>query len=65
MRILGGDQSDGLRLTTFFDLYGLPGDFPGFRKTLHGPLATADTGLAALRERCPRFDVWVSTLELL
>ena len=161
LRILGGDQSDGLRLTTFFDLYGLPQDFPGleehgrdldtarrclsleaalaaefndrrfipyiqrhefealvfaalpslrglldasddlagltrlegvlsaispedindgpttapskrllvdvpgFRKTLHGPLATADTGLAALRERCPRFDVWVSTLERL
>ncbi|MDX9723306.1 MAG: DUF4276 family protein [Myxococcota bacterium] len=36
---------------------------PGFRKSLHGPLATSDTGLARLREQCPRFDAWVSMLE--
>ena len=36
---------------------------PGFRKTLHGPLATGDTGLVKLREQCPRFDAWVSRLE--
>jgi len=28
-RILGGDRSDNLRVTTLFDLYGLPVDFPG------------------------------------
>jgi hypothetical protein len=38
---------------------------PGFIKTLHGPLATAATGLAGLREQCPRFDAWVRTLETL
>lgn len=161
LRILGGDRSDDLRVTTLFDLYGLPEDFPGldehksdadtarrcsaleaalaavfddrrfipyvqrhefealvlaalpslrelldaeddlaglttleavvsdtapeeindgattapskrllahvpgFSKTLHGPLATGDTGLAPLREQCPRFDAWVSTLETL
>ena len=27
-RILGGDPSDDLRVTTLFDLYGLPEDFP-------------------------------------
>ena len=161
LRILGGDRSDDLRVTTLFDLYGLPEDFPGlnergsdpdtarrcssleaalaavfgdrrfipylqrhefealvlaalpslrklfdaeddlaglkkleavvsttapedindgattapskrllanvpgFSKTLHGPLATAATGLARLREQCPRFHAWVSTLETL
>ncbi|MFU8805308.1 MAG: hypothetical protein ACNA8W_15965 [Bradymonadaceae bacterium] len=38
---------------------------PGFSKTLHGPLATGGTGLASLREQCPRFDAWVSELETL
>lgn len=38
---------------------------PSYGKTLHGPLATADTGLAALRARCPRFGAWVSRLEAL
>jgi hypothetical protein len=38
---------------------------PGFRKTLHGPLATSDTGLRALRDQCPRFDRWVECLETL
>lgn len=28
-RILAGDGSDDLRVTTLFDLYGLPNDFPG------------------------------------
>ena len=38
---------------------------PGFSKTLHGPLVTADTGLASLRQQCPRFDLWVAALERL
>jgi hypothetical protein len=33
-RILGGDRSDDLRVTTLFDLYGLPDDFPAL--TVHG-----------------------------
>ena len=37
----------------------------GFSKTLHGPLAVADTGLATIRQECPRFDTWVTTLERL
>lgn len=38
---------------------------PGYIKTLHGSLAAADTGLARLRERCPRFNAWVTQLETL
>lgn len=38
-RFLGGDRSDDLRVTTLFDLYGLPDDFPGL--TVHG--ADTDT----------------------
>lgn len=38
---------------------------PGYRKVLHGPRAIADTGLAVLRARCPRFDAWVTRLETL
>lgn len=36
---------------------------PGYRKAVHGPLATEDTGLAALRSQCERFDAWVALLE--
>jgi hypothetical protein len=36
---------------------------PGFRKTVHGPEALARAGLTTLRQRCPRFDAWVSKLE--
>jgi len=38
---------------------------PGYRKTLHGPMAIEDTGLQAVRDRCPRFDSWITTLESL
>lgn len=38
---------------------------PGYVKTLHGPLATTDCGLAALRMACPRFDGWITQLEAL
>ncbi len=38
---------------------------PGYRKTVHGPLAIHDTGLPALRRACPRFDAWIRTLESL
>lgn len=43
----------------------LKANIPGFSKTLHGPLATFDTGLVRLREQCPRFNAWVSRLEAL
>lgn len=38
---------------------------PGYRKTLHGPAAIEDAGLAAVRALCPRFDAWVRALEAL
>jgi hypothetical protein len=38
---------------------------PGYSKVLHGPLAVADTGLAAVRHRCPRFHGWITRLETL
>lgn len=38
---------------------------PGYRKTAHGPLAVAGTGLPTLRARCPRFSAWVQRLEAL
>lgn len=38
---------------------------PGYRKTMHGPLAVADAGLAALRSACPRFGTWIARLEAL
>ena len=36
---------------------------PSYSKTVHGPLAIADTGLGTLRARCPRFDAWLTRLE--
>ena len=36
---------------------------PGYRKTLHGPLVTYETGLQVLRESCPRFHEWLAQLE--
>ena len=35
----------------------------GYNKVVHGPSATSDAGLAALRAACPRFDAWVAKLE--
>ncbi len=37
VRILQGDRSDNLRVTTLFDLYGLPADFPGLDEHGHDP----------------------------
>jgi len=36
-----------------------------YRKTIHGPTAIELTGLKGVRERCPRFDKWIATLEAL
>lgn len=38
---------------------------PGYRKTLHGPLATSGAGLVSLRAQCSRFNSWVKALEQL
>lgn len=38
---------------------------PGYRKRLHGPIIAARIGLAAIRERCPHFNAWLSQLERL
>jgi hypothetical protein len=39
--------------------------FPGYQKTLHGPMAIADIGLDTIRGQCPHFDAWLSALEAL
>ncbi len=37
--------------------------FPGYQKTLHGPLATVEVGLDQIRGECPHFDEWLEWLE--
>ncbi|WP_322748625.1 MULTISPECIES: DUF4276 family protein [unclassified Frankia] len=37
--------------------------YPAFDKTLDGPLAVIDLGLAELRRRCPHADAWLYRLE--
>ncbi|GFH37253.1 DUF4276 family protein [Streptomyces pacificus] len=36
--------------------------YPGYTKTLHGPAAVTDLGLAGLRAACPHFDAWIGRL---
>ncbi len=36
---------------------------PGYRKTLHGPTVAREHGLAAIRKKCSRFDMWLKYLE--
>jgi Domain of unknown function (DUF4276) len=36
---------------------------PGYEKPLYGALAILEIGLEKLREECPHFDGWLSTLE--
>jgi hypothetical protein len=43
----------------------LAAQIPGYRKVTLGPLAVEALGLAALREKCPRFNAWVRQLETL
>ncbi len=52
----GTDSSPSHRLTR---------RIPSYQKTLHGPLAVEDLGLARLRAACPRFDSWIGSLEAL
>ena len=37
--------------------------FPGYRKVLHGTLATERIGLTTIRARCPHFAAWMERLE--
>jgi hypothetical protein len=37
--------------------------FPGYRKTIHGPLVSKRIGLQVMREKCPHFNEWVARLE--
>lgn len=37
--------------------------FPAYRKRLHGPMIARRIGLARLREDCPHFAHWITTLE--
>lgn len=41
----------------------LAAHLPGYAKTLHGPLALEEAGLAQVRQACPRFDAWLTHLE--
>lgn len=38
---------------------------PGYRKTLHGPLAAGGANLTILCDQCPRFSSWLGRLEAL
>jgi hypothetical protein len=38
---------------------------PDYKKAVHGPAVLGEVGLPAIRAACPRFDAWVSRLELL
>ena len=38
---------------------------PEYQKTVFGPLAVLEIGLATIRKNCPLFDRWLSDLELL
>lgn len=39
--------------------------FPGYQKTLHGPMAVEAIGLAAIRAACPHAAAWLERLESL
>ena len=39
--------------------------FQQYRKTLHGPLVASAIGLGAIRNECPRFNDWITSLESL
>ena len=39
------------------------GVFPGYQKTLHGPVATRRIGLARLRAECAHFNAWITEME--
>lgn len=37
--------------------------FPGYQKPFHGPLATMEMGVEAIRQQCPHFNEWLTRLE--
>lgn len=36
---------------------------PGYQKVFHGPLATMEIGIDAIRAQCPHFNEWLTRLE--
>lgn len=40
-------------------------EFSGYQKTLHGPMAVGEIGLARVREKCPHFNGWLQRIEAL
>ncbi|MER2006414.1 MAG: DUF4276 family protein [Psychrobacillus sp.] len=38
-------------------------ELPGYKKTLHGPIATESIGLDVIRENCSHFDSWITYIE--
>lgn len=64
----GESTSPSKRLARFIPSYA-PAEKGANRfgkgKSVYGPAVTERFGLARLRERCPRFDAWVSKLESL
>lgn len=43
----------------------LKNHIPGYSKTQHGPAAIELAGMAVIRNKCPRFDAWLTKLESL
>jgi hypothetical protein len=39
--------------------------FPGYQKTLHGPLVISEIGIERIRSGCPHFNAWLEMLEVL
>lgn len=61
----GSATAPSKRLQSFIPSYN-PGDRrKGEGKSLFGPMATTKTGLPTLRQKCPRFDGWITRLEQL
>ena len=67
-------QRSDTDVTTFFDLYGLPTDFPGItvsprdpvqRATAIGTALAGRIGLGRIREECRHFAAWFSPFESL
>ena len=53
-------QRSDTHVTTFFDLYGLPSDFPGVAASPLDPV-----GLDRIRRECAHFAEWLTRLESL
>lgn len=61
----GEETAPSKRLERFIPSYNPGGRMKGEGKPFYGELVTTQTGLPALRARCPRFDAWISKIEAL